>query len=152
MKLFGHPLHPALVHFPVTLLSMGTGCDVAAILGVEGAAQFSGPLISVGLITALVAMIAGLMDFGAVPPSGESAANKYLYLMSMAVLLYLFSVLMRLKDGAFIDEPQLYTVALSVGGLATMVIGAWFGAELVYRHGAGAATDETDRGQVDEYK
>lgn len=150
MKLFGHPLHPALVHFPVTILSAGTACDLAAIIGVEGAGQFSGPLISIGLITALAAMIAGLMDLGKVPPKGESDANKHLYLMSSAVSLYLFAVLARLEAGAFVDGPQLYAVVLSTAGFVVMVIGAWFGAQLVYSHGTGVAVSNTDREQEGE--
>ena len=61
--MFGHPLHPALVHFPIALLLSATAADVAWLAGLTGDTQFGAVLMAAGLAMGLLAMGAGLVDF-----------------------------------------------------------------------------------------
>ena len=37
MRVFGHPLHPMLVHFPIAFWTLGSACDALTLLGVPAA-------------------------------------------------------------------------------------------------------------------
>ena len=58
-----HPLHPALVHFPVAGWSLATAADVASLWLGEPAWRFAAISMSAGCVVALAAMAAGLWEF-----------------------------------------------------------------------------------------
>src|SRR3546814_15511619 len=58
-----HPLHPALVHFPVACWSLATIADVASLWLGQPAWWLAGVLLVIGPIAALAAMGAGLFEF-----------------------------------------------------------------------------------------
>ncbi|MGE5167611.1 MAG: DUF2231 domain-containing protein, partial [Deltaproteobacteria bacterium] len=57
-----HPLHPALVHFPVACWSVATAADLASLHFGEPAWRLAGALLVIGLVMAVPALLAGLYE------------------------------------------------------------------------------------------
>src|SRR3954468_19266722 len=67
-KLFGHPIHPMLIPFPLGLLGMAVIFDLLAVFaGQELLGQASHPMIAAGIITGLLAALFGAIDWVAIP-------------------------------------------------------------------------------------
>jgi len=62
--MLNHPLHPALVHFPIGVWGIASALDVLVVIGIKPAEiwPISSGLIGVGLVMALLAMAAGVFD------------------------------------------------------------------------------------------
>ena len=80
LRLGGHPLHPALVHFPVVCWTVAPVLDLVYLLTqapVFWQAEYI--CLAIGVIMGLVAMCAGLMDLVAIPaesPPSTRAPNS----------------------------------------------------------------------------
>lgn len=140
LRLFGHPVHPMLVHLPMGLLLTVPLWDLLGLVRPSGTAAWStlgGWTLAVGCLGGLVAAVAGMVDFAALPeghPAGQ-AANLHLYCMLGALALYGTSLLVRHGHRAAGVSPGV--LALDVGGFLALAAGGFFGAEMVYRHGVG---------------
>ncbi len=134
-----HPVHPALVHFPVACWSLATIGDLASLVFHDQRVWFvSGVLLVLGLIAALAAMLAGLFELRKI--NEESAAMRVaVWHMSLVVIawgLYGLSLFMRL-NGAALMAPDGVAIGLSVLGFLTLCAAGWLGGALVYEHGIG---------------
>ncbi len=139
-----HPLHPALVHLPIGCFSLATLVDVAMrvdvttrFVDVPLSAEF---ILLAGLIAALPAMVAGVIDYLKIDNSAiQRTAQFHMTLMLSAWSIYLLSYFFR------VESPLLPTgnggngkaFALSLAGFLCLVIGGWQGGKLVYFHGTG---------------
>jgi uncharacterized membrane protein len=136
-----HPFHPALVHFPIACWVLALPCDVLAQWWYDPHwAQRAADLIAAGILLALPAMVAGLVEFGKIDTRHPASTTAYwhLALVSGAWLLYLVSWILRFnmtKTGAVIPGPA--AVGIACAGLLALIAGAWYGAHLVYHHGIG---------------
>lgn len=137
MRLFGHPVHPMLVHFPIAFWSLGTACDGLALLGLHAAWPQAWLFISIGLAAAVPAMIAGVFDFAGLETDAVPVAMHHLMLMGTAWTLYLAAFVTRSDGWAPIAQPEWLTIVLSMTGFALMAAGGRYGGHLVYRLGAG---------------
>jgi len=135
LKLLGHPLHPAIVHFPVAAWTSVVVTDSLFVaLGAPLWWSVSQWLLIVGVVTALGAMTAGFIDLIALPP-GEPAqkrALRHMYFMSSAWTMYAIDLLVR-----FVQIPGWAGLAISVIGFLILLAGTHFGAQLVYDYGVG---------------
>jgi uncharacterized membrane protein len=145
MRLFGHPIHPMLVHFPIVLWTVAAGAYVASAAGVidtaEAIAKFAN---GAGLIMALPAMIAGLFEIRTIDSRSEAVRVATWHLMIMATVWFCFLVALMLSISIGLDRStkQLAVVACAVVGFALMAFGAWLGGRLVYEFGI-AVKDRT---------
>ena len=138
MRLFGHPLHPMLAHFPVACWVLATLCDGLAFAGYGPAWIYAALLLAAGLALAVPAMIAGFVDLTKISDdSAATLANYHMMLMGGAWTIYLIALLTRLKEKTLIEDPAILPIVLSVSGLVTMAAGGWLGGQLVYHHGIG---------------
>jgi uncharacterized membrane protein len=135
MKLFGHPLHPALVAFPLGLLLLVPVWDLASpLLGAHDAAAVAYWSELAGLALGSAAAVAGLIDLSRL--SDQAAMGTGLRHAGAALLsLCLFGVAFALRrDG---DPLRPVVVVLdSFGALALSVTG-WLGGHLVFHHAVG---------------
>ena len=135
-----HPLHPALVHFPIACWSLASLADLADQWSTGWPlAQWSFGLLVVGCATGLAAAGAGLLDFAKLPPEHPALAdaNRHMAMALSAWGLYAFSLLLRI-DGMQPVRPTATALILSGLGFFTLCATGWLGGKLVYVHGAGA--------------
>lgn len=140
-----HPIHPMLVHFPVATWVMSTLCDITSLFMTnELVDQMAGVLLTTGIITALLAMVAGLMELPKIDQQSPAikVANQHMLLMMTCWSLYAVSLFVRLDDGQ-LGQPNAAAVALSVTGLITLCAGGWLGGKLVYEYGVGGCSDRS---------
>ena len=132
-----HPLHPALVHFPVACWSLAVVADFASLHFGAAAWAWSGGLLAVGCAMAVVAMLAGLLELARVP-EGVAMRDAYLHMSAMLVALLLFatSLLLRL-DHLKPLAPNVASLLLDTGGFLALAVGGWLGGKLVYGYGVG---------------
>lgn len=132
-----HPLHPALVHFPVACWSLAVAADFASIWLGEAAWQWSGGLLAVGCAMALPAMMAGMMELVRVP-EGAAMRDAWIHMGAMicAFVFFVTRLILRL-DHLQPLAPDTLSLILDGCGFAALAIGGWFGGKLVYGHGIG---------------
>lgn len=132
-----HPLHPALVHFPIACWSLAVTTDVSGLWLGDLAWRWSSGLFAVGCITALVAMLAGLIELSRVP-DGIAMRIAYWHMGAMLLASIFFSVrlFLRLEDMHAL-EPNVISLLLDAAGFACLILGGWLGGTLVYQHGVG---------------
>ena len=135
--MFGHPLHPALVHFPLGLLLSATIADLARVAGLTTNVQIAAVLMAAGLLAALLAMGAGMVDFARLEEAVVPHAMRHMGAVGLAWLVYAAALYFRrdlFTGGATVAHAR---VILSVIGAALLALGGFFGGRLVYEFGAG---------------
>ena len=136
-RLLGHPIHQMLIVFPLGLLATSLFFDIARLSsGNPQWGMISYWLIFVGIITALLAAVFGLIDWLAIP-SGTRA--KRIGLLHgggnvVVVLLFIGSCLLRRDDPG---NPEGAAIFLSVAAVLLALVTGWLGGELVDRLGVG---------------
>lgn len=132
-----HPLHPAVVHFPLALLLTSTAADLAHLAGLWPDTRFAVWLMVWGLAGGLVAMAAGLFDFRKLEEQQIPHALRHMATVAVAWLGYAVALYLRREGLLSATEPP--TVSTVVAFLSAIVlgVGGWLGGELVYRYGAG---------------
>jgi uncharacterized membrane protein len=130
----GHPIHPMLVPLPITLFIAALVTDVVYVLGGSaGWADASRWLLAAGIAGALLAAIAGFIDF-----AGSSGIREFrdawlhLFANLAVVAIEIANLLLRLQDLKAAASPGLY---LSILATLLLLFSGWKGGELVYRHG-----------------
>ncbi len=136
-----HPLHPALVHFPIACWSLATIADLASLWWGEPAWRLAGVLLIVGTVTAIAAMATGFVEFMKVAKDSPALGdiNRHMLLVMSAWTLYAASLLLRLQ-GMTLAGPDPLDIGLSVAGFLLLCAAGWFGGKLVYGHRLGVAT------------
>lgn len=137
-----HPLHPALVHFPVACWSLAVAADVAGLWLGEAAWRWSGGLLALGCGIALIAMLAGMIELPRVP-DGAPMKDAWIHMGAMLTAFTFFTarLLLRLDDLRPL-APDIVSLMLDAGGFIALVVGGWFGGRLVYGHGVGREKPE----------
>jgi uncharacterized membrane protein len=135
-----HPLHPALVHFPIACWVLAVPCDLAGWLYTPQAWYAAYLLIMGGVILALPAMLAGMPDLAKLRNNKTvmAVAYRHIGLIGSAWILYLVSLMLRMEEGRSpAASPGAAATGFALAGLIVLLIGAWHGAELVYSYGIG---------------
>ena len=144
LRIAGHPVHPALVHFPVALWPASLLWDVVGLWG-KGAIwwELSFWCLALGLGAALLAIVSGFLDYAALPKDHPAfgTVNAHLLVMMGATTLFLASLLIRGQSTAAPAALPMLALGCSALGTVFLVIGGWLGGTLVYRHGVGHAAD-----------
>lgn len=133
-----HPLHPALVHFPVACWSLATACDLASVLWSGVHWQLAGVLMAIGTLVATVAMAVGLIELPDLEPGSAPSrdARRHMLLAACAWSCYAGSLLLRVEGGALV-RPGPLAIALGSLGFMALCGAGWMGGKLVYVHGIG---------------
>ncbi len=138
-----HPIHPLLVHFPIAAWFFATIGDIASIFLGEQVGWFAGVLLVIGIITALFAMVAGLIELGKIDTQSVAMqlANQHMVLAMISWSLYTVSLFLRL-DGTSLTQPSIVAIILSVVGLVFLWAAGSKGGKLVYEYGVGVQKSE----------
>jgi uncharacterized membrane protein len=137
-KLFGHPLHPILIVFPLGLLIVALIFDVLYMITGEitfGVVSFWN--IAAGVIGGVLAAIFGFIDWAAIPSGtrAKSIGRWHAIGNSLVLILFAASWVLRLTNPDFMPGMIAFLLVL-VGGVVGLVSG-WLGGELVDRLGVG---------------
>ena len=137
--MFGHPLHPVLVHFPIALLLSTSAADLAWLTGLTQDTHLAAVLMAVGLAMGIVAMGAGLVDLTRLDPELFPHALRHVSAVGIAWLGYGIALYLRrdtLSGGSEIGAP---TIVASFISALFLALGGWLGGRLVYAFGAGVS-------------
>ena len=137
--MFGHPLHPAVVHFPIALLLSATAADLARLAGLTGDVHVAALLMAGGLVMGLLAMAAGMVDFARLDSAVVPHALRHMAAVGTAWLGYAVALYLRrdtLNGGSGLGSAS---VALSIASGLLLALGGWLGGRLVYTFGAGVS-------------
>ena len=140
-RLFGHPMHPILTDFPIALWSISLLADLMGVWHDNALyRQFAFWNIAVGLVISVPTVVTGLFDFAAIPPGHPAlkAATWHMWIMLSAASAYGGSLIARIGRLSSSGTSMEIAIGLSVLGLGLLLIGGWFGGEMVFRHGIGA--------------
>ena len=136
-KPLGHPSHPMFVHFPTALFPTSLLFDILSWVFLQPELVIAAFLnIVVGLVGALLAMVTGFVDyFGMVPGSRKRRVTTWHMLANLSLVsVFALSLALRVPD---LDASRTapHALALSLLGMPLLLVGNFFGAELVYRMG-----------------
>lgn len=137
MRLFGHPIHPMLVHFPIVLWTVAAGAYIARVAGFAEAAGIAKLGNLAGLVIAVLAMIAGGLELRAIEAQSVAMRVATAHMMTMATVWVCFL-------GAFLLDPSapILAAAAAALGFCLMAVGGWLGGRLVYEFGIGIVPRE----------
>lgn len=136
-----HPIHPMLVHFPLACWLLAAASDAAALaMGRPFFWHVSALLSLTGLVMGGIAAMFGAMELQRVKGQArlERLAAIHGSLMGSAWVAALIAMVLRIDDMLLTRIPAPVIVPVLDFVVAGIVIaGAFFGGELVYRHGVG---------------
>lgn len=155
LRIKGHPIHPMLVPFPITLFIGTLACDIAylatgLLFWYQAAYVAAGFGVAFGLLTAL----AGLFEYLTIPPKlqAKQTATIHMLVNLGAWALFLIGFVFRTATPGAVAIPEMAAsgsalaaiVFLSFAGVALMTVGGWLGGHLVYVHGVGITQHAAD--------
>lgn len=140
-----HPIHPMLAHFPLAAWIFMAACDVTwMVTGTPFFSHVATFLCLAGVVMGGLAAMFGAMDLSRVKGQKplERIAFTHASLMGTAWVIAAVTMVLRIDDLylTIIPEPVL-VIVLDFAIAALVVAGAFFGGELVYRHGIGVKRD-----------
>lgn len=135
--LFGHPLHPMVVPFPIAFLVGALVTDLVFLGNADPFwAEMSKWLILAALVMGALAAVLGLIDFLTIKRVREGNTGwMHMGGNVIAVLLSLFSLIYRWPDPAAAVVPVGLTISVIVSVI--LVFTGWLGGELVFRRKIG---------------
>ncbi len=142
MRFLGHPVHPMLVHFPITLWTIAVIAHVASAVGVlEAADKIARISNSAGLIMALFAMVTGGHELRTIDGRSKAmqVATWHMLLMAAAWFCFVAALILHLLPGS----GRSLSLDCALAGFLLMIAGAWLGGRLVYDLGVAVK----DRGE-----
>ncbi|MBS0388608.1 MAG: DUF2231 domain-containing protein [Proteobacteria bacterium] len=132
-----HPLHPAIVHFPIACWTLAAATDFASLSLGELAWRWSAGLLAVGCGMALLAMATGLVELSRIP-EGPALRDTWLHMCCMLTASGSFATRLLSRLGHMRPlPPDGWSLSLDVCGLIALIVGGWLGGRLVYGHGLG---------------
>ncbi len=137
--IFGHPIHPMLVHFPIVCFVGTLATDLAYWNSANIMwANFSIWLITVGLVFGTLAALAGLIDFiGNRAIRALWIAWAHMGLNVVVMILSTFNAFVHSRDGWTSVVPTGLTLSTIV--VLLLAVSGVLGSAMVYRHGAGVS-------------
>jgi uncharacterized membrane protein len=136
-KLLGHPIHTALIVFPLGLLGMAVIFDLLALAMGQGYwAEIALWMMVAGVVTGLIAAPFGLVDWLAIPARTRAKRIGALHGIGNVIVLLLFAASAWMRWDVP-QSPAVFAVTLSLLGLILALVTGWLGGELVDRLGVG---------------
>ncbi|MGZ3864582.1 MAG: DUF2231 domain-containing protein [Bacteroidia bacterium] len=137
MKIFGHPLHIMLIHFPSALFPMDLLC---ALIGygtdMKLFADASFCCLMGGSVFGLLALVAGTFDLLAIAqkkPSSMKAAIIHGGINSVVILFYCVIAYIAFKKYPVVDRSEVPVMILKTVLILVMIFGNYLGANLILK-------------------
>jgi uncharacterized membrane protein len=136
MTLFGHPLHPPTVHFPIAFYLLGALLTLAYLWrGQADYERFAYWSFILSWLATLVSSLVGLFDQSQLELSDPRRDNINTHITAGVALLIINGLLiyMRLRWADVLVSRRWSYLGLMALGVAAVLMTAWLGGELVYR-------------------
>jgi nitrite reductase/ring-hydroxylating ferredoxin subunit len=117
----GHPVHAALTDLPI-------GVIVAIVLDIIGQRVAADVAVLVGVLSIVATAVSGLADYTDVDGKARSRATVHATVMTIALIVFAISLLIRAGNPADRAVP----IILLVLGYLILTVGAEIGGDLVY--------------------
>lgn len=145
---YGHPFHPLLVPVPIGAWVSSLVLDVGSqYVGDPGdLARTSFWLIAIGIISALLAAVLGVMDLLAIPrrTTPFKVGMTHMTMNLLIVGVYGANLWWRLAEfGEFDTAVAAGPLALNAAAVALLLVSGWLGGHLAYRYGVRVADEGT---------
>ncbi len=148
---YGHPFHAMVIPVPIGAWIASLLFDLATYLAPEPSAFLRGSywLIVIGIATALLASVFGLMDLLRVPIGTKAFKIGVTHMSLNVTVVALYLIGLAFRHGRLDEAPvALAPLAVSVVALTGLAVSGWLGGELTYRYGVRVAEEST---QADAY-
>ena len=119
-----HPIHPVLVHFPISCWALGTCADVVSTMFAVEVNEIAKILIIAGLILSVPAMLTGMVALIKITQKEQiiKIATIHMYSVIVTWIFYAASLWSRMQETA--AEPiGLLALFFSLSGLICLCIG-----------------------------
>ncbi|MGE5222516.1 MAG: DUF2231 domain-containing protein [Omnitrophica WOR_2 bacterium] len=138
VKIFGHPIHPTLIVFPLGLFATAVIMDIMYLI--TKGPNF--PIVAywdiiVGIIVGLIAAVFGLIDLLAIPGGSRAKSVGTMHGVGNVILVVLFLISLILRRSAAGHVPTALAMIFSFAGIILGLFTGWLGGELVDRLGVG---------------
>ena len=134
-------LHPLLVHFPIALLTVGLAFDLIGLLLRREEFSRTGWWTQLaGTLGVISAVTTGLLAEKSVviPAAARGSFESHEQIGFVVISVFAALLLWRIASRTHIPERhRMAFLALFLGGLILIWVGAWYGGEMVYRFGVG---------------
>jgi len=144
MRIFGHPVHPMLVHFPIAFWTVATvAYGLVAFGASEQAATLAKFSNGAGLLVAMLAMLAGALELRSIDSSSDAmgVAISHMMIMATAWVCFLLALLLSVSTGLPETTARVVEAACAVAGFVLMAAGGRLGGRLVYEFGIAVRKD-----------
>ena len=133
-----HPIHPMLVHFPIGLFLLSFLVDLASLARPDtpNLLRTSFYAMLLGIITALLAAVPGLVDYSDIRRDhpGKATATRHMILNLAVVAIY--GINLWIRSSALTDPKiSLMPLLLSLIGIGLLSVSGYLGGRLVYDEG-----------------
>lgn len=141
---YGHPVHPALAAIPIGAWVASLVFDAASHLVTDPAGLVEGSrwLIGLGVLGALAAATAGLLDLLGLPPGTRVFRTALVHMSLMLAAVTGYAIGFWLRAGEPAGPVRWGPLVLSAVTLAAVAAGGFFGGTLAYRYGVRVAGEE----------
>jgi len=141
-KLFGHPVHPMLIVFPLGLLGAAVIFDIIRLATGNGYwSEIAFWMIAAGIAAGLIAAPFGLIDWLAIPSGTRASRIGFVHGFGNVVVLGLFALSWWMRGDAP-GVPDMLALTASFLGFFLALATGWLGGELVFKHRIGVVEDE----------
>lgn len=140
IKIFGHPIHPMLVAFPVALYTAAMACYIIYNNNADAfwfKAGLAANIAGVGM--AVLAALPGFIDWLNIPSDTKAKRTGIIHLVFNVVSLVLFAInAYMLYDQWTATTPELYyALPLTIAGFICTLVAGFMGWTLVQKHHVG---------------
>ena len=136
-----HPIHPMLIPYPFAFLSSAIAFDAAGVARDDDTlCQTASLLTKVGIASALVAAVPGLIDYATRVPAGEPRQTATRHMVSNLSALACFTAAAMARGNR--TRPGASVLAFEALGTAALSLGGWLGGTLSYHYQIGVVPEE----------
>jgi uncharacterized membrane protein len=148
---YGHPLHAILVTIPIGTWTAALVFDIAGFFADNAVTFTRGALwlVGIGLVGALFAAVAGLMDLATLERETRARRVALLHLTFNATAIALFALSFVIRLNADRSVVSVAGFGVSVAGYLLVGLSGFLGGELAYRYGVRVADEAT---QIKAYR
>lgn len=138
MRLFKHPVHVMLIHFPSALFPMELVCyGLLFFSGDRSYATAAYYAMTGGVVLGWLAVVSGAMDLIKIPPHKPAVVQKALIhgtINSSVLIAYTVFVYLISKQSPQFQEASLGVLIVKAILVTALIVGNWLGGELILKH------------------